>query len=85
MSATAEFWLLTFARMLADAQFFDSRFGKIEGAGDFGSHIVEIVKSKAIIADPTRSQSRLSADEHTASKPSVERTVGGANGEQEKT
>jgi hypothetical protein len=65
--------------MLADAQFFDSRFSKLEGAGDFRSHIVGIVENKTIVANPAQSQSRLSADEH------VERTADGANGEHEKT
>jgi hypothetical protein len=71
--------------MLADAQFFDSRFSKLEGAGDFGSHIVGIVENKTIVANPAQPQSRLSADEHSTSKASVERTADGANGEHEKT
>lgn len=34
--------------MLRDAEFFESRLSKIDGSGDVGSHIVDIVKSKPI-------------------------------------
>lgn len=34
--------------MLRDAEVFESRLSKIEGSGDLGSHIVDIVKSKPI-------------------------------------
>jgi len=71
--------------MLADAQLFDSRFSKLEGGGDFGSHIVGIVENKTIVTNSAQSQSRLSADEHTASKTTVENAADGANGEHEKT
>jgi hypothetical protein len=43
---------LTFNRMLADAEYFNSRISKLEGAGDLGSQIVDIVKSKTVVVDP---------------------------------
>ena len=70
--------------MLADAQYFDSRISKLEGAGDVGSHIVEVVKNKTIAAETQQSQSAMSEDRVTSSKEDIE-TPAAVNGEQEKT
>ena len=35
-------------RMLADAEVLNSRLSKLEGAGDLGTHIVNVVKNKAV-------------------------------------
>lgn len=40
---------LTCDRLLRDAELFESRIGKIEGAGDLGTYIVNIVKEKAVV------------------------------------
>jgi ABC-type uncharacterized transport system involved in gliding motility auxiliary subunit len=36
-------------RLLADAHLLDSRLSKLEGAGDLGPHIVEVVRNKEIV------------------------------------
>lgn len=36
-------------RLLRDAELFESRIGSIEGAGDLGTYVVNIVKEKAIV------------------------------------
>lgn len=38
--------------MLRDTEFFKSRISKIDGAGDIGDHIVNIVNAKAVAAQP---------------------------------
>ena len=41
--------MLTYiSRLLKDAEFFDSRVSKIEGADDLGSYVVNIVKNKSL-------------------------------------
>lgn len=84
MFLTAGFWLLTLARMMADAQFLNSRISKLEGAGDLGSHIVEIVKNKEVAVDSQQSQPSFSEKEGTSSTKAVARAAD-VNGEQEKT
>lgn len=65
--------------MLADAEYFNSRISKLEGSGDLGPHIVEIVKNKTVIADSNQSQSSLSENGETPTKMGVEKVA--ANGE----
>lgn len=79
---TTEHYLLTFNRMLADAEYFNSRIGKLEGAVELGSHIVEIVKNKTIIAESVSQPTRPETDAST--EKDLERAANG-NGEQEKT
>lgn len=38
--------------MLRDTEFFKSRISKIDGAGDIGDHLVDIVKVKAVAEQP---------------------------------
>ena len=38
--------------MLADAEILNSRLSKIEGSGDLGTHIVNVVKNKTVIVSP---------------------------------
>lgn len=42
--------LLTICRLVADAQFFESRLSKLEGAGDIGEHILNVVKNKEVVS-----------------------------------
>ena len=46
--------------MLRDTEFFKSRISKIDGAGDIGEHIVNIVNAKAIAAAPEAHKELLS-------------------------
>ena len=39
----------TFDSMLADAEVLNSRLSKLEGAGDLGTHIVNVVKNKTVV------------------------------------
>jgi len=48
--------------MLADAEYFDSRISKLEGAGDLGGHVVSVVRAKAIIGGAS-----------AAKRPSIEK------------
>jgi vacuolar protein sorting-associated protein 54 len=43
-------------RMLADAEYFNSRIGKLDGAGDLGEYIINVVKAKPIVSDPAAAQ-----------------------------
>ena len=38
-------------RMLADAEYFNSRISRLDGAGDLGEHVVNVVRAKAIIGE----------------------------------
>jgi hypothetical protein len=41
--------------MLADAEYFNSRMSKLEGAGDLGEQVVNIIRAKAIVSGAKRS------------------------------
>jgi vacuolar protein sorting-associated protein 54 len=43
-------------RLLADAEYFNARISKLDGAGDLGSHILNVVKAKPIVSDPVAAQ-----------------------------
>ena len=43
-------------RILADAEYFSSRISSLDGAGDLGEHIVNVVKAKPIVSDPAAAQ-----------------------------
>ena len=43
-------------RMLADAEYFNSRISKLDGAGDLGEHILNVVKAKPIVSDSAAAQ-----------------------------
>ncbi len=43
-------------RLLTDAEYFSSRISKLDGAGDVGEHVVNVVKAKPIVSDPTAAQ-----------------------------
>lgn len=45
--------ILTWNRMLADADYFSSRISKIDGAGDLGEHIVNVVNAKPVVSEPS--------------------------------
>lgn len=39
--------------MLRDTEFFKSRISKIDGAGDIGDYLINLVNAKAVAAQPT--------------------------------
>ena len=52
--------------MLRDTEFFKSRISKVDGAGDIGDHLVNIVNAKAVAAPPEAfKESDTSTDEPT--------------------
>lgn len=51
-------------RLLADAQYLDARLSKLDGSGDLGSYLVNMVDAKSVVA-PAKP---------AAEKPSIERT-----------
>ena len=51
--------------MLADAEYFNSRISKLEGAGDLGEQVVNMIRAKGVINDAKRS-SMDKAPEETA-------------------
>lgn len=69
--------------MLADAQYFNNRISKLEGAGDLGSRIVEIVRSKMVTADSKQPESVSSEKEDIPAEETTDETTN-VNGEQEK-
>ena len=67
-------------RLLADADFFNSRISKIDGSGDLGEHIVKVVQSKTVLitAPPMQSTPPTGTEkEQEKSQP------GDSNGSQE--
>jgi hypothetical protein len=54
--------LLTSSRMLADVEYFNSRISKLEGAGDLGGHVVNVVQAKAIISESGAAAKRSSIE-----------------------
>ncbi|KAJ9616949.1 hypothetical protein H2200_000669 [Cladophialophora chaetospira] len=60
-------------RLLADAEFFQSRLSKIDGSGDLGEHIVKIVQAKPVLNTP--SPTRPSTDVPVTTKPAEEEKV----------
>ncbi|KAL2430089.1 Vacuolar protein sorting-associated protein 54 [Exophiala dermatitidis] len=64
-------------RVLADAEFFKSRISKIEGAGDLGEHIVNIVQAKEVASAPPPAEAvETSRSEATEGKESDANTDG---------
>lgn len=43
--------------MLADVEFFNSKICKIDGSGDLGEHLIQVVKAKTITPEPNGSSS----------------------------
>jgi vacuolar protein sorting-associated protein 54 len=46
---------LTKCRMLTDVEYFNTKIGKIDGSGDLGDHLIQVVKAKTITPDPNGS------------------------------
>ena len=67
--------VLMLCRMLADAEYFSSRISKLDGAGDLGEHIVNVVKAKAVVSE--------SASPVTAPEEKAEERPDSANGQEE--
>jgi vacuolar protein sorting-associated protein 54 len=42
--------------MLADVEYFNSRIGKLDGSDNLGTHLLEVVGNKTIIAPPKSAQ-----------------------------
>ena len=51
--------LLTRHRMLADAEFFRSHISKMDGAGDLGKNVYNVVSTKPIISNSNATASAL--------------------------
>lgn len=47
--------ILNLDRMHADAEYFHSRISKLDGTGDLGEHVVNVVRAKDITSDAKRS------------------------------
>ncbi len=56
--------------MLADAEILNSRLSKLEGAGDLGSHIVNVVKNKTVLASQNSGDTKNTILETTPIPPS---------------
>ena len=50
-------------RLLADAEFFQSRIGKIDGAGDLGQQLVNIVNGKPVLASNKATKTEVAMPE----------------------
>jgi vacuolar protein sorting-associated protein 54 len=70
--------------MLADAEYFNSRISKLEGAGDLGSYLVDVVRNKTLVGGLQQSQSEVSENGSMSPKKDNE-TAADINGEQVKT
>jgi hypothetical protein len=55
--------------MLADAEYFNSRISKLEGVGDLGDHVFNVVRAKAIISEASTAK-RSSIEKSQEEKPS---------------
>ena len=51
LCSTCAMRMLTESRMIVDAEYFNSRISKLEGTGDLGGHVVNVVRAKAIISE----------------------------------
>ena len=54
--------------MLRDTEFFKSRISKIDGAGDIGDYLFNIVNAKAVAAQPKLSQETSDNTNQSAEK-----------------
>lgn len=54
--------------MLRDTEFFKSRISKIDGAGDIGDYLVNIVTAKAVAEQPKPPKEPPAASDETAEK-----------------
>ena len=55
---------------MRDAELFDSKISKIDGAGDLGSHILNLVKEKKVESPSTSQQGRPTTTNETESTES---------------
>jgi hypothetical protein len=60
---------MTPCRLLADAHLLDSRLSKLEGAGDLGAHIVEVVRNKEIVVPAGSTASGIANNPNPAPNP----------------
>lgn len=62
-------------RLLADAQFFQSRIGKIDGAGDLGQQLLNIINAKPVLASNKAAKPEAAkpeaAQNHESSEPPI--------------
>ena len=54
--------------MLHDTEFFKSRISKIDGAGDIGDYLVNIVNAKAVAEEPKPSEEPPTQQEESSEK-----------------
>jgi vacuolar protein sorting-associated protein 54 len=64
--------------MLSDVEYFKSKMGKIDGSGDLGDTLIQVVNAKTILAEKTSSaaepapaQSEASSSSNEAPSPPV--------------
>lgn len=48
-------------------EFFNSKIGKIDGSGDLGEHLIQVVKAKTIMPEPTSTSSETAGTEKAGS------------------
>ena len=68
--------------MLADAEVLNSRLSKLEGAGDLGTHIVNVVKNKTVVASRNSGDAANAAvdGEPNPSQPNIALVNGAGDG-----
>lgn len=69
--------------MLSDVEYFNGKIGKIDGSGDLGAHLMQVVNAKTIVAEQNGSANLDSATEK--SPPVPEKDTLGAENEPEKS
>lgn len=73
-------------RLLADAEYFESRISKLEGAGDLGDNIVNLIKAKPIISESGEIKTSVEKSKQSEDKGRKEPTEPAqSNEEKEKT
>lgn len=54
--------------MLRDGEYFNNRISRLEGAGDLGEHIFNVVRAKAVVSDPGGATAKRSSMEKEKEK-----------------
>lgn len=64
--------LICHARLLRDAELFDSRLSKIEGAGDIGMYVKNVVEGKSVQTTPAPAPAAAAAQTPAAEEKAAE-------------
>ena len=70
-------------RMVSDVEFFKARIDKLDGAGDLGDHLIEVVKAKRITPAPQVNSDLAPPGRDTSSSPHPTEAKGGRGHETE--